>query len=175
MRKSARGTSITSKRPENHGRTALASMGSPLRARSPPRVRDQRAAPPRGGVAAVARSRGVRLPLPGPKLPGVGPQRQLPRARWLPGTGRGAWRRSRPLAASARRHRRSNSPRGPPPAGRGNSSRTELCQKSLTQPPRGSRAPVRNPDYPCCGQARQASLQSFTQSAKCVKMERVQE
>ena len=132
MRKSARGTSITSKRPENHGRTALAPMGSPLRARSPPRVRDQRAAPPRGGVAAVARSRGVRLPLPGPKLPGVGPQRQLPRARWLPGTGRGAWRRSRPLAASARRHRRSNSPRGPPPAGRGNSSRTELCQKKDT-------------------------------------------
>ena len=123
LRKSARGTSITRERPANNGCTTPAPIGSPLRVQTPPPIiRDQRAAPPRGGVAAVARSRGVWLPLPGPEeLPGVRPQRQrqLPRARWLPGTGRGARRRSRPLAASARRHRRSNSPRGPPPAGRG--------------------------------------------------------
>ena len=59
LRKSARGTSITRELPAKHGCTAPAPIGSALRARNPPRVRDKRAAPPRAGAAVVARSPGV--------------------------------------------------------------------------------------------------------------------
>jgi len=120
LRKSARGTSITRERPANNGCTTPAPIGSPLRVQTPPPIiRDKRAAPPRGGGAAVTCSPGVWLPSPGPKLPGVGPQRPLPRAQWWAGAGRGAWFRSRPLAASVSPHRRSNSPRWAAPVGRG--------------------------------------------------------
>jgi len=148
LRKSAVGTSITRERTANHGCTTPAPIDSPLRARTPPRIRDQRAAPPRGGAAAVALSPGVWLPSPGPKLPGVGPQRPLPRARRWAGAERGAWRRSRPLAASARRHRRSNSPRGAAPIGRGEQQPDQAASKKRKLTSRAAPAALPHPDYP---------------------------
>jgi len=147
LRKSAVGTSITRERTANHGCTTPAPIDSPLRARTPPRIRDQRAAPPRGGAAAVALSPGVWLPSPGPKLPGVGPQRPLPRARRWAGAERGAWRRSRPLAASARRHRRSNSPRGAAPIGRGEQQPDQAASKKRKLTSRAAPAALPHPDY----------------------------
>ena len=152
LRKSARGTSITRELLAKHGCTAPSPIGSPLRARNPPRVRDKRAAPPRAGAAVVARSPGVWLPSPGPKLPGVGPQRPLPRARWWAGTGRGAWRRSRPLAVSARPRRRSNSPRGAAPVGRGEQQPDQAAYRKRTPTSFGLPSPSSSPRLPL-GQA----------------------